>query len=296
MDGVGIWTAEHDETVGYFGPESVIWRVAREAALVLGGGRAVLLQLAHPLVAAGVGAYSSYATNPWARFQATGDLTQALVFGTRSEVHAAARTINRMHVHVRGQLAEDAGPFAAGTAYRAHDPALLLWVLATLIDSALLIYPLVVGPLSEADQERYYQEERMGVILLGLPPQAVPPTLADFRAYVSDMLASDQMVVTDEACRVAHAVMHFTAPFPLWPALWPARALMWQTTVGFLPERLRADYGFTWSARQDRWLHRELATLRAIIPHLPPLLRYMPAARAAYRRVAAHTRTVASLG
>jgi uncharacterized protein (DUF2236 family) len=293
---VGALAADLSEEMGYFGPASVIWRVAREAALVLGGGRAVLMQLAHPLVAAGVGAYSSYATNPWARFQATVDLSQALVFGTRSEVHAAARTINRLHVRVRGQLAEDVGPFAAGTAYRAHDPALLLWVLATLIDSALLVYPLVAGPLSEADQERYYQEEREGVILLGLPAQAVPPTLAAFRAYMHEMLAGDQLVVTEEARRVAHAVMHFNVPPIYWPVLLPARAVMWQMTVGFLPDRMRAEYGYSWSASQDRWLRRELAALRAIVPHLPPLLRYMPAARAAYRRVAAHTRAIASLG
>jgi uncharacterized protein (DUF2236 family) len=284
--------ADLDEEIGYFGPESILWRVAREAALVLGGGRAVLMQLAHPLVAAGVGAYSSYATNPWARFQATVDLTQALVFGTRSEVHAAARTINHLHVRVRGSLAEDVGPFAAGTAYRAHDPALLLWVLATLIDSALLVYPLVVGPLSEADQEGYYQEERSGAILLGLPAQAVPPTLAEFREYMREMLAGDQLVVTEEARRVAHAVMHFNVPPIYWPILRPARAVMWQTTVGFLPERLRADYGYTWSATQDRWLRRELAALRRVVPHLPPRLRYLPPARAAYRRVATRQRAL----
>ncbi len=278
------------EAQGYFGAESVIWRVAGESVLVLGGGRAVLMQLAHPLVAAGVGAHSSYAANPWQRFQVTLNLSQALVYGTRSEARMAARTINRLHTRVRGTLDERAGSFAAGTAYRAQDPALLLWVLATLIDTTLLLYPLLVGPLSREEQERYYQEERVGAILLGLPASAVPPTLDSFNAYMQEMLNNDRLVVTPEARRVAHAVMHFTAPFPLWPALWPARSLMWQMTVGLLPPRIRADYGFTWHPWQQRVLEGELAALHRALPLLPPFVRYLPQARMARRRMAAMAR------
>jgi len=274
------------EAAGYFGPESVIWRVAGEAALVLGGGRAVLLQLAHPLVAAGVGAHSAYASDPWQRFQDTLNLTQDLVFGTRAEAREAARTINRLHVHVRGALDAAAGPYAAGAGYRAQAPDLLLWVLATLIDTALQVYPLLVGPLSRAEQERYYQEERAGAILLGLPARAIPATLDAFEVYMREMLAGDVLAVTPEARRVAHAIMHFTAPFPWWPTLWPARALMCQVTIGLLPERLRAAYGLTWQPWQDACLARELAALRLALPLLPPVVRYLPQARAARRRVA----------
>jgi uncharacterized protein (DUF2236 family) len=284
-------TSERNETslseaAGYFGPGSVIWRVASEAALVLGGGRAVLMQLAHPLVAAGVGAHSAYTSDPWRRFQDTLNLTQDLVFGTRNEARRAARTINRLHVRVRGALAEAAGPYPASTAYRAQAPELLLWVLATLIDTALQVYPLLVGPLSRAEQERYYQEERAGAILLGLPPDKIPATLDAFEAYMRGMLAGDVLTVTPEARRVAHAVMHFTPPFPWWPALWPARALMCQVTIGLLPARLRAAYGFTWHPWQGACLARELAALRLALPLLPPVVRYLPQARAAARRVA----------
>ncbi len=280
------YEGQRTEAAGYFGPASVIWRVAGEAALVLGGGRAVLLQLAHPLVAAGVGAHSSYTRDPWQRFQDTLQLTQALVFGTRAEARAAARTINRLHVHVRGSLDAAAGPYPAGAAYRAQAPDLLLWVLATLIDTALQVYPLLVGPLSRAEQERYYQEERASAILLGLPASAIPATLDAFDAYMRGMLAGDVLAVTPEARRVAHAVMHFTAPFPWWPTLWPARALMSQLTIALLPDQLRAAYGLTWQPWQDACLARELAALRLALPLLPPAVRYLPLARAARRRIA----------
>ncbi|HKD76938.1 MAG TPA: oxygenase MpaB family protein, partial [Ktedonobacterales bacterium] len=137
-----------EEIAGYFGPQSMTWRIACEAVLMIGGGRAVLMQLAHPLVAAGVDAFSAYRSDPWRRFQETLMMSEALTFGTRGEANAAARTINRMHYHVRGQLSTSAGAFAAATPYHAHDPDLLFWVLATLIDTALSLYPRLVGPLS----------------------------------------------------------------------------------------------------------------------------------------------------
>jgi len=123
------------------GPGSISWRVNREAALLLGGGRALLMQVAHPLVAAGVAEHSDFQRDPLARLNRTMELSLALTFGSREEVRAAARQINRTHERV------------SGIGYQALDPELLLWVHATLIDSALLSYRTFVGPLTTAEAE-----------------------------------------------------------------------------------------------------------------------------------------------
>ena len=272
----------YDELAGYFGPDSLTWRIGGEAVLLLGGGRAVLMQLAHPPVAAGVGRYSSYANDPWGRTGRTIDLMSQLTFGTRSQARAAARTINRLHAGVTGTLDERTGDLAAGTPYQARDPDLLLWVYATLIDTGILIYSLLVGPLPRSEQERYYQESKATTALLGLPPSLTPRTLADFEAYVAAMLASDRLALTPAARAVARQVMHMPVPIFLRPVLLATE----QFTIGVLPPRLRDLYGFTWDDHRQTLLDLSAAGARLLIPLVPPLLREMPQARAAWRRLA----------
>lgn len=272
---------EREELEGYFGPRSMAWRIGRERMLVVGGGRAVLMQLAHPLVAAGVGDHSAYARDPWARTFATLDLMLRITFGTRSEARAASRTINRLHTHVTGTLAEDAGAYAAGTPYRARQPDLLLWVYATLIDTGLYLHPLLVGPLTKDEREAYYQESKRTVVLLGLPEAMLPPRLADLQVYVDEMLASAELALTAEAREVARVILHMPVPFVLRPAL----ALGSEATVGWLPNRLRALYGLSWDDRRQKLLEAAERGVRAVLPAVPPALRYNVWAQRAYRRV-----------
>jgi len=272
----------HEELVGYFGPNSITWRLGREAILLLGGGRATLMQLAHPLVAAGVGQHSAYSRDPWRRVLQTLELTQTITFGTRTKAQRAARLINRLHIGVTGTLDEDAGIFPAGTPYRARDPDLLLWVLATLVDTVLLLYPWLVGPLTRSEMEQYYQESKLFGALLGLPKSAAPASLADFEAYMYLMLAGDTLAITEEARNVASLVMHMPAP----PMLRPFLAGTEQVTIGILPPRLREMYGFSWDWRREALLQAWAASTRRLLPLLPPKLREMPKARAAWRRVA----------
>ncbi len=128
---------------GYYGPESVTWKVTRESAVLLGGSRAILMQIAHPLVAIGVEAHSSYRTDPLGRANRTFLLGEHLTFGNSTQAQQAARTINRLHTHVHGELPLDAGSYQQGAHYSAKDQDLLLWVHATLIDSLLLAYKLL---------------------------------------------------------------------------------------------------------------------------------------------------------
>ncbi len=269
------------ELAGYFGPGSITWRIDREAALMLGGNRAVLMQLAHPLVAAGVSQHSVYRSDPYGRFRRTFALSQALVFGTRSEARKAAHTINRRHQPVYGTLKSTAGDFPGGTPYQARNPALLFWVHATLVDTVLLLYPMLIAPLAPAEQEQYYQESLRMVRLLGLPPDYAPPTLAGFHDYMQSMLASDQLAVTPEARELATLVLHPPAPLVVWP-LFEATA---NITIGLLPPRLRTMYGYHWSPVQQLLFDGWVQSTRRAIRRLPPWLREMPTARAAEQRV-----------
>lgn len=272
--------SEWAEVVGYYGPDTLTWRLGGEAALLLGGGRAVLMQLAHPLVAAGVGRYSSYGTDPWGRVGRTLDLMQRITFGTRTEARIAARTINRLHIHVTGTLPHAAGDLPAGAPYAARNLDLLLWVHATLVDTMLMLYPLLVAPLSRAEQERYYEESKRVPALLGLPSASLPPTLDDFRAYMRAMLSSNQLALTPEAKDVQRIVMHMPVPFVLRPLLMATE----QVTVGILPPRLREMYSFTWDSPRQRLLDLAFAGSRQLLARIPQPLRELPYARAAYRR------------
>ncbi len=269
------------ELAGYYGPGSITWRIDREAVLALGGSRAVLMQLAHPLVAAGVSQHSAYTSDPAGRFRRTFVLSQALVFGTRSEARKAAQTINRRHQPVRGTLGTTAGSFSSDAAYQARDPALLFWVHATLVDTILWLYPLLIAPLAPAEQEAYYLESLSSVRLLGVPPDYAPSTLAAFHDYMHTMLASDKVAVSPAARTLAAHVLH---P-PITPLAWPLFEATSQVTIGLLPPRLREQYGYRWGTGQQLLFDAWVQTTRRAIRSLPPWLREFPTARAAEQRI-----------
>jgi uncharacterized protein (DUF2236 family) len=268
------------ELAGYYGPRSVTWRLMAENALLLGGGRAVLMQVAHPLVAAGVAHHSIYATDPVGRLNRTLDYTVKFTFGSREDVRQAAREINQLHAAVTGKLETPTPALPAGAAYSAQTQDLLLWVFATLVDTGMLLYPLLVGPLSQAERERYYQEGRATIRLLGLKESTTPANLAQFHGYMRDMLAGDTLTVTESAHAVARSIERLPLPLPLRPFL----AVNNHITAALLPPRLRALYGYTWDRRRQRFFDAWTAGTRRLLPLLPPVARYGPWARAAWRR------------
>ncbi len=254
---------------------SVTWKVAQEAIINLGGARAVLMQLAHPLVATGVAQHSSYLRDPIGRSDRTFVLGQLLTFGNTEKAFKAARTINRLHTHVHGFLPAEAGDFAGGTPYRARDPELLLWVHATLIDTILLIYPLLVRPLSEEEQNQYYQESKELVRLLGLPPREMPATAADLRQYVHDMVYSNKLAATAQARQIARVVLFPPVPRVLHPLL----LFNLYFTIAILPPPVREIYGLEWSKRQQIAFDLSTLGIRTVIPRLPLNLRVLPITR-----------------
>lgn len=256
----------------YFGPESITWKIGREAVLNLGGARAVLMQLAHPLVAAGVSAHSRYLQEPLARSMSTFLLGQKIAFGSLSTARDAARTINRLHVHVHGTLSSQAGVYPAGTIYDARDPELLLWVHATLVDTILLVYPLFVGPLSQEEQDQYYQESKTVANLLGLPSSAMPESASDLRNYVKTMVSSNRLTATAEAHQLARVVLF---P-PTSTILHPLLHLHYQLTCALLPQPVRELYGIEWGTKRQTIFELSARSIRIFVSHLPPKLRVLP--------------------
>lgn len=260
---------------GYFGPGSATWKITSEAILTLAGARAVLLQLAHPLVALGVSTHSSYMSDPLGRAERTFLLGQMLTFGTNTTAHTAARTINRLHQHVQGVLPLEAGAHTHGTFYDAQDPSLLLWVHATLIDTILLVYPMFVGPLSPDEQETYYQESKIIARLLGLGEKDMPETVADLRRYVHDMAYSNVLAATPQARTLAHRVL-----FPPVPEVFhPLMHLHREITSALLPQPVREMYGMNWGPKRQFAFAVGTAALRQIVPRLPLELRVFPITR-----------------
>jgi uncharacterized protein (DUF2236 family) len=274
---------------GLFAPESPIRRVHREGVLLLGGGRALLLQLAHPLVAAGVAEHSGFKSDPFDRLRRTLDATLAIVFADRATALDAAERVRRVHARVHGHLREPAGPFPAGTPYNALDPELLLWVHATLIDTALDLYERFVGRLDPDARVRYYDETRAVARLFGIPDARIPGTLDAFRAYVGEMLASEALTVTPTARDLAAAVLH--PPVPLVPNLAGRAATFF--TVALLPPRFREAYGLAWGRRREAAWRALVRAGRLTLPALPRPLRDFPQAR---RHASGHGSAPASRG
>jgi uncharacterized protein (DUF2236 family) len=260
---------------GLFGPGSLAWRIDGEVLVLAGGTCALLMQLAHPAVAAGVDQHSDFRLDPFARLRRTLTSSYAVAFGTASEAEAAIRRVNAIHATVRGTIAE------SGAAYHATDPALLLWVHATLIDTALRVYDCYVAPLSTEEQQAYHAEARQIAIAMGIPESSVPITLAEMRGEMARMMA-DGTVRVDATARAL-------APYVRYPKRFPPRAV-WDMahliSDSVLPQPIRRGYGISWSPAREVGMQRLAAVSRRVVPVLPPILRRAPQARRAERRVA----------
>ena len=262
----------------------IAWRIHRERVLLAGWGRAILLQIAHPMVAQGVADHSVFTTEPWGwrrRLDRTLRSMLALTFGSQAEAAAAAARINGIHDRVHGRLGQAAGGSPAGAGYSAHDPALLTWVHTTLVDSFLLAYRLFVGPLDRADADRYCAEAAGIEPILGIPAGRLPRSEARLREYLDAMLASGAIEVTDTARRLSREILRPPLPGVLRPALWLANL----PAVGLLPVEIRAAYGLPWSRSRASALHVLAAVSRRALPLAPRALRYWADARRAERRL-----------
>lgn len=268
---------------GLFEPGSVTRRVNREAVLILAGGRALLMQLAHPLVAAGVAEHSDFRADPLGRLRRTLDAMLSVVFGGPECAGAAVRRVAAVHARVRGVLRESAGAYPAGTRYDARDPKLMLWVHATLVDSALVGYQRFVAPLRRGERALFYAESKRVAGAFGLPDRLLPASLADFEHYLAGMLDGDELAVTPMARRLAEAVLRPGPPGVPRLVGVPAGVAS-ALTLDLLPAPLRERYGFAWSPRRALAAGVATRAIRRARPLLPPVVRLWPHARHAERR------------
>ena len=254
---------------GLFGPESLTWRVDREAALFLGAGRALLLQLAHPWVAAGITQHSTTLTNPIGRFHRTFEIMFTLVFGDLDQAVGAARRLHRGHSAIMGRLPTTAGRFEKRTPYCANDAAALMWVHATLTETALIAHDLILPPLTVEERERYYQEARLLGAVFGLSVEEQPPNWEAFAGYNERMWRSETIAVSPEARQIAERIFSGAGTL-LRPPSW-YRAV----TTHLLPEVLRAGFCLRYGVEERRTAERALAWIGRAYPALPSRLRYV---------------------
>ncbi len=238
------------------------------------------MQVAHPLVAAGVAAHSRFRVEPLRRLWRTLDLMLTIVFGDGAEALAAVRAIENVHGRVRGVLAADVGPFPRGTPYDASDPRLLLWVHATLVDSALVAFDRFVGPLEASARAAYHEESKVVGRLLGIPEALLPRDLAAFEDYVAAMLDGDTLTIGADGRRVAEGVLHPPVTPPLGALFGLGRPL----TIDLLPRVLRERYGLGSSPLAETSVTALARLARTVLPLPPEFARFMPHARHASHR------------
>jgi uncharacterized protein (DUF2236 family) len=242
--------------------------VNAERVALLGWGRAILLQLAHPLIAAGVYDHSSFRASPWtaaSRLHATVHAMLSLTFGTEDGRNGTLAAIRAIHRRVNGRLSQAVGPYPAGTPYSAEDPALVEWVHLTLLESVPMVYELFVAPLTEAQRDSYCEEAAAVALALGARDDQVPRTSADMTRRLAQAYASGSIVVGPQARELAAVVLSPGIGRLVPPAAWLNRLV----TTGLLPPHLRSQYGFAWSDRRQRAFERVIPAVRAVRRRAP---------------------------
>jgi uncharacterized protein (DUF2236 family) len=256
---------------GYFDDDSIIRRVHREQVVALSGPRALLMQAAHPVAFAGFFMSTGALDDPYPRLRRTADVLHTIIFGERSDADRATSRVRKVHRRMRGTLPERVGRFPAGTPWAADDPELLLWIVATLVDSSLLVHDRYVGSMSDDERGAYWADYRVVGSLFGLADGDMPATVADLGAYMQQMLDGDSLYVSDQARELAvEIVLRPPVPMRTRPLLELANFI----TVGLLPGTLRKQYGLQWDPVRGLMLRVGAEyTRRVLMPVLPRRMR-----------------------
>jgi uncharacterized protein (DUF2236 family) len=266
-----------DPRAGIFGPRSLAWRLGGDLGVFLGGGRAALLQLAHPMVAHAIDHHSRTRTDIAGRFQRTFRNVFMMVFGPLDEAVRSARRVHAIHARISGRFAEAVGGWPAGTRYHANDAEALRWVHATLTDTTLLVRDRLDGVMPLAIKDRYVVELNRFAALFGIPRELLPASWADHARYMEHMLSSDQIAVTPAAREMARFLVgRGGAAQP------PLGRITEAVTAALMPPHLVRAFGLRGSPALVR---AGLASFRALYARLPASMVTIPARSDAIRRV-----------
>ncbi len=269
-----------DPVTGLYGPKSMMWRLNREALGFLGGGRAALLQLAHPWIANAIDQHSQTRSDPLGRFRRTFINVFTMIYGSTDQVMRVANNVHQIHQGIRGTLPEESGAFSKGSHYEANEVGAMIWVHATLWDTQVRMHELVFPALTRDEKERFYQETRLFAWLFGIPDDALPPDWGSFMEYMDKMYASDELVARRVGREMGDMIFNFSGPIK------PALKVL-QTVTGYMmPPRLRDEFGLPPDTAFNRRIYDgTLSTIRAVYPRLPERIRYVPSYHEAIRRI-----------
>ena len=261
---------------GYFGPDSMMWKVNKEITVLFGGARALLMHAAHPLIAAGARQTSFYQRDPWKRLIRTLSLQNSVTFGTKEEADDSANRINKLHEVIKGT------DNITGDIYDALDHEQLLWVHACLQISSIYFYEKTVKKLSDEEKDIYHRENMVAAGLVLIKVDEMPQSHEELKQWVIKKSQSkDYLIITDVAKDVQNIIAGGPVPTHIKP-IWPFIAF---TAFNTLPKEFKELYGVSESKIKDIILKFNLNFLKYTRPFLPPFFRLIPPARWARQRI-----------
>lgn len=224
-----------DLSKGYFGPESMTWLIYREPTIILGSMRALLLQIAHPYIAKGVAMYSNFEKDTIGRAHRTFLSMVRIWFGDISTANNSARRLHNIHSMIRGQMVWETEDETIVNPFCANDPDLLYWVLATLIDTSLVLFEKTVRKLTSKEREQFYEESKITAQLMGIPLSEYPENLYQFYIRYNKVLNDNTLQLLNEGTKIKTAL--FKTPYPI-------RRINEILAEGFFPEPVKKIFGF----------------------------------------------------
>jgi len=261
---------------GYFGPQSMMWKVNKEITVLFGGARALLMHAAHPLIAAGARQTSFYQRDPWKRLIRTLSLQNSVTFGTKEEADESAHRINKLHEVIKGD------DEITGGYYDALDHEQLLWVHACLQISSIYFYEKTVKKLTENEKNQYHEENSIAAEMVLVDRKIMPKTHEDLKDWVIEKSRQkDYLVLTDVAIDVADIINGGPVPRHIKP-IWPFIAF---TAFNTLPSEFKKIYGIKDTKFKTALLNFNLYLLKYTRPFLPPFFRLIAPARWAKQRL-----------
>jgi uncharacterized protein (DUF2236 family) len=270
-----------DPHEGILGPRSVAWKLGGDLAVFLGGGRAALLQLAHPKVAYAVDQHSRTRADVVGRFQRTFRNVFAMVFGELDDAFAAARRVHMVHTRIHGTIPHQIGGWPAGTPYDANDADALRWVHATLVDTTIAVRERLDGALPTALKDTYIVEMNRFAALFGIPRELLPTSWLAHETYMRRMLDSDQIAVAPCAREMAMFLIGRAGPAAQPPLGRFAEAI----TATMLPRRLAHEFALARSRVSTASIAVALTAFAPMYRRLPRQMVAIPARSAAARRI-----------
>ena len=261
---------------GYFGPDSMMWKINKEITVLFGGARALLMHAAHPLIAAGARQTSFYQRDPWKRLIRTLSLQNSVTFGTKEEADESAHRINKLHEVIKG---EDE---VTGGIYDALNHEQLLWVHACLQLSSIYFYEKTVKTLTEDEKNRYHSENQLSAELVLVNTKEMPKTHDELKKWVRDKSReTNYLLLTDVAKDVKDIIAGGPVPAHIKP-IWPFISF---TAFHTLPMEFKKIYGIETTTIKKYILSFNLYFLKISRPFLPPFFRLIPPARWANQRI-----------